>query len=294
MSRAFLPPVLRLDHLRIGWSSDDVHREAAHSEHAGEHSTVQSTVIIPIGRSDGVPCDGDIAPQHDVHGATPSSERPRWRVTSPGASSSSPRKQDPLLNFSCVSQPSCSAARVGVRAEGAFMVDLGSWTRQLHFYPRREPMLRSPVGSLHEMGPRRLFAVGSAPQLDIFHQSHLKQSRASLHDELASPADIRSTTADSRASLWERGFHPPSRYADCWAEGGIRSLSRSHSNATFSRPFTGHLRRPETPASDHFVTTSSSYGGHYKLEPINNNHQGSLSLLRYPPMHQAPPFGVIR
>ena len=183
------------------------------------------------------------------------------------------------------------------------MVDLGSWTRSLHFYPRREPLLRTPVGGLHEMGPRRLYTIGSAPQLDVFNQRHLKPS-ASLHDETSSPMRMASLhdetsspmriAAASRASLWDKGFHPPTSYADCWAEGGIRSLSRAHSSATFSRPFTGHLRRPKAPASEHFVTTSSSYGEHYKLEPIRQTHQGSLSVMRYPPMHQAAPFGIIR
>ena len=184
------------------------------------------------------------------------------------------------------------------------MVDNYSWTRNLVWYPRREPCAApSPDGTFRMRGPRRLATVDSTPQLDIFQQAQLKRSMSSLAPDDAS--SLRA--AESRATLWETGYQPPRLTADCWAEGGIRSVTRTHSSgglgASLPQSATGMPRGSlaqqrqlarQRAAQSHWKTTTQSYGEHYNVPAEKPDHGGSLSLLRYPPMHQAMPFGVIR
>lgn len=162
------------------------------------------------------------------------------------------------------------------------MCDQASWARQLHFYPRREPLARgSDDYPRYVAGQMRLLPAETAPMLDMHQQRSLRTTKTP-----PPTIEYAHQLTDSRASLWDTGSRSlafPGATEDCWAVGGVKTLARSQSSVLAPRA----LARAR--ASDQFRTTSMEYGGHWEAAtaaPSPNTR--SLRVLRYPPMHQAP------
>lgn len=170
-----------------------------------------------------------------------------------------------------------------------FAMDQCSWARQLHFYPRREPLQHSREGfPQFYAGMRRMHPVDTAPMLDR-HQNRMMRTTKTPAPEL----ELSHGLAGSRACLWDTGSRLlafPGATDDCWAVGGVKTLSRSRSSSSMLASPLAPVR-PRT-SYDQFRTTSMEIGSHYEsaLLPPSPPHTRSLRVLQSQGctrMHQA-------
>ena len=171
-------------------------------------------------------------------------------------------------------------------------MDQCSWARQLHFYPRREPLQHSREGfPQFYAGMRRMHPVDTAPMLDR-HQNRMMRTTKTPAPEL----EVSHGLAESRACLWDTGSRLlafPGATDDCWAVGGVKTLSRSRSSSSRNELLASPIApvRPRT-SYDQFRTTSMEIGSHYEsaLLPPSPPHTRSLRVLQSQGctrMHQA-------